>query len=311
MRTIAIDLGGTAVKLGVFESGRLVAGDEFATVDGHVGLDDVALRVKALLDGDRPAAVGIAVPGVVDPDGSKLLAAHGKYRELHDLDLSAWSESRLGSPAVVENDARAALIGEIADGSARGSRDALLVVLGTGIGTAAIVDGRMIRGRRGHGAILGGHITLDLYGPRCPCGNVGCAEALASTWAFASDAASGRLALGPELAARLAGRSAIGIRDLVETRHESESAAILERYLRVWSAVIVTQCHAFDPDVVVVTGGVMRSADVILPSLEQQVHADLWSSSFRPPLVTPDDPATSVLRGLAALADDFDSKGRP
>jgi glucokinase len=310
VRTVAIDLGGTAVKIGVFESGRVVADDEFATPDG-VGLDEVAQRVDALLDGEHPAAVGIAVPGVVHPRGSSLLAAHGQYAELHDLDLSAWSESRLGSPAVVENDARAALIGEIADGSARGSRDALLVVLGTGIGTAAIVDGRVIRGRRGHGAILGGHITLDLEGPRCPCGNIGCAEALASTWALAEDAASGRLALGPELAGRLASQSAIGIRDLVETRHESESAAIVERYLRVWSAVIVTQCHAFDPDVVIVTGGVMRSADVLLPSLEQRVHADLWSSSFRPPFVTPDDPATSVLRGLAALADDFDSKGRP
>ena len=64
----------------------------------------------------------------------------------------------------------------------------------------------------------------------------------------------------------------------------------------------MTQCHAFDPEVVVVTGGVMRAADVILPALRERVHADLWSSSFRPPFVTPDDPSTSVLRGLAALA---------
>ena len=68
----------------------------------------------------------------------------------------------------------------------------------------------------------------------------------------------------------------------------------------------MTQCHAFDPDVVIVTGGVMRSADVILPALEYRVHGDLWSSSLRPPFVTPDDPATSVLRGLAALADELD-----
>ena len=103
----------------------------------------------------------------------------------------------------------------------------------------------------------------------------------------------------------------LGIRDLVETRDEPESAAILDRYIRTWAAVIVTQCHAFDPDVVVVTGGVMRAADVILPALRDRVHADLWSSSFRPSFVTPDDPSTSVLRGLAALAHDLDSKGRP
>lgn len=311
MRTAAIDLGGTAVKLGVFEGGLLIAGDEVATIDRQVGLEVVAARLDVLLGDERPQAIGIAVPGVVDPQTSSLLAAHGKYAELLDLDLAAWARTRFDSPGVVENDARAALIGEIADGSARGAENAVLVVLGTGIGAAAVLDGRVVRGPRGHGAILGGHITVDLDGPRCPCGNVGCAEALASTWALSADASAGTLDLGPELAARLAEHGGLGIRDLVETRGERESAIILDRYIRTWAAVIVTQCHAFDPDVVVVTGGVMRAADVILPALRDRVHADLWSSSLRPPFVTPDDPSTSVLRGLAALADDLDSKGRP
>lgn len=311
MRTLAIDLGGTAVKLGVFESGAIVAGDEFATVDGQIGLEDIAGRIDALLGGEAPSSIGIAVPGVVDPRTSSLLAAHGKYASLHDVDLAAWSEDRFGCRAVVENDARAALIGEVADGSARGARDAVLIVLGTGIGTAAILDGRIVRGRHGHGAILGGHVTVDLDGPRCPCGNIGCAEALASTWALNAAAAAGELALGPALAARRAEYSGIGIRDVIETRDEAESAAILDRYIRTWAAVVVTQCHAFDPDVVVVTGGVMRSGDVILPALRDRVHADLWSSSFRPPFVTPDNPSTSVLRGLAALAREHESKGRP
>lgn len=311
MSTIAIDLGGTAVKLGVFDDGLLGASDEFATVDGEIDLDEVAERVIRLLDGQRADGVGVAVPGIVDAESSRLVAAHGKYARLHDVDLSAWSVDRFGCPAVVENDARAALIGEVTDGSAAGARDAVLIVLGTGIGTAALLDGRVVRGRHGHGAILGGHITVDLDGPRCPCGNIGCAEALASTWALATDAESGALALGPELAGRLADNGTIGIRDLVETRDETESAAILDRYIRTWAAVIVTQCHAFDPEVVVVTGGVMRAADLILPALRDRVHADLWSSAFRPPFVTPDDPSTSVLRGLAALAHDLDSKGRP
>lgn len=308
MRTVAIDLGGTAVKLGVFESGDLVAGDELSVVDGEIGLDEVAERVESLLRGEPAAAIGIAVPGVVDPRTSSLLSAHGKYAALHDLDLAAWSSTRLGCRAVVENDARAALIGELADGSARGERDAVLVVLGTGIGTAAVLDGRIVRGRHGHGAILGGHVTVDLDGPRCPCGNVGCAEALASTWALDAAAAAGDIALGPRLAARRAAGGGIGIRDLIETRDEPESAAILDRFVRTWAAVVVTQCHAFDPDVVIVTGGVMRAGDVILPALRDRVHADLWSSSFRPRFVSPDDPSTSVLRGLAALASDQQAK---
>lgn len=307
MHIAAIDFGGTAVKLGVFDSRRLVAVEEVAIGGGRVELEAVAHLVSSLLGEERPAAIGIAVPGIVDAGGTRLVAAHGKYADLHDVDLSAWSRARFGCPAVVENDARAALIGEVTDGSARGARDAALIVLGTGIGTAAIVDGRVVRGSHGHAAILGGHVSVDLEGPRCACGNGGCAEALASTWALAADAAEGRVSLGPELSARLtAAGGRIGIRDLIETRHEPESAALLDRYIAVWSAVVVTHCHAFDPEVVVVTGGVMRSADVILPAIRDRVHADLWSSSFRPPFVVPDDPSTSVMRGVAALAHELE-----
>ncbi len=344
MHTLAIDLGGTAVKLGVFAAGRLVADDEFA-LDGELSLDALGHAVDRLLataqgmgegasspsDGTPRAAavpaqaapaaaapavgplagVGIAVPGIVDPAGTRLLAAHGKYAGLHDVDLSAWSAERFGRAAVVENDARAALIGEAADGIARGATDAVLLTLGTGIGTAALIDGRPLRGRHGHAGVLSGHVTVDLDGPRCPCGNIGCAEALASTWALREAAARGDLDLGPALAARHAANRTIGIRDLVATRDEPQSAALLDRFIRVWAAVIVAQCHAFDPEIVVVTGGVMRAAGSILPELTALVHEHLWSSSFRPPLVTPDAPATSVLRGLAQLTSESHHQGAP
>lgn len=315
MRIAAIDFGGTAVKLGVFESRTLVAGEEIAIGQGGVDLPSVAERAGRLLDGAEPAAVGIAVPGIVDASGSSLLAAHGKYADLHGVDLSEWSQEQFGVSATVENDARAALIGEMVGGSAQGSRNAALIVLGTGIGTAAALDGRIVRGGHGHGGILGGHVTVDVLGPRCTCGNIGCAEALASTWALAAEAREGRLRLGPALSARLAVSGTIGIRDLVETRDEEESQSLLERYISVWAAAVVTHCHAFDPEVVVLTGGVMRSAEAILPALRETVHQNLWSSSFRPPFVVPEDPSVSVLRGVAALAGDPDpldlSEGQP
>ncbi|GAA3641222.1 ROK family protein [Microbacterium awajiense] len=306
MRIAAIDFGGTSVKIGVFDGLRLVAVEEAPIESGRVDLDSVARSVDSLLTGVQPDAVGVAVPGIVDETGNRLLAAHGKYADLHGVDLPAWSVGRFGAPAVVENDARAALIGEIADGSARGARDAALIILGTGIGTAAVVDGRIVRGSHGHGGILGGHVTVDVSGPRCMCGNIGCAEALASTWALTADALAQRIALGPGLSDRLASHGSIGIRDLVETGDEPESASLLDRYIAAWAAAIVTHCHAFDPEVVVVTGGVMRSAETILPSLRESVHENLWSSSYRPPFVVPDDPATSVLRGVATLAIDLD-----
>lgn len=320
MVELTIDLGGTAVKLGVFASDGGVDTVEFP-LDGGFDLDGVAAAADALLDGRRPQGVAIAVPGIVDQAGRGLLVAHGKYVELRGVDLVEWSRSAFGVGAVVENDARAALLGELEAGSAQGERDAVLITLGTGIGTAAMIDGHLLRGAHGHAGVLSGHVTVDLDGPRCPCGNLGCAEALASTWALERDLRGGgwrggserggglrgdgdHVALGPELQRRVAAAGALGIRDLIETRHEPESAAMLERYLRIWGAVIVAQCHAFDPSVVVVTGGVMRARDVVLPALAGYVREHLWSSSFRPRFVTPDEPELSVLRGLAALALD-------
>jgi glucokinase len=311
MVELAIDLGGTAVKLGVFESGQVLETSEFG-ITGGFDLDDVVEAANVLLSERSPMGVAIAVPGIVDPDGRRLLAAHGKYAELRDVDLGEWSRTTFGVESVVENDARAALLGELAAGSAQGERDAVLITLGTGIGTAAVIDGHVLRGAHGHAGVLSGHVTVDLDGPRCPCGNLGCAEALASTWALDRDLRgdggsrgdSGRVAVGPELQRRVGTAAPLGIRDLIETLYETESATILDRYLRIWGAVIVTQCHAFDPSVVVVTGGVMRARDTVLPALAEYVQEHLWSSSFRPRFVTPDEPELSVLRGLAALALD-------
>lgn len=313
MVELAIDLGGTAVKLGVFARDRGVESAEFP-LDGGFDLGRVAEAADSLLGGRAPHGVAIAVPGIIDRAGRGLLVAHGKYVELRGVDLADWSRRSFGIDAVVENDARAALLGELEAESAQGERDAVLITLGTGIGTAAMVDGHLLRGVHGHAGVLSGHVTVDLDGPRCPCGNLGCAEALASTWALDRDLRGGdggeggggrdHVTAGPELQQRVAEGGALGIRDLIETRHEPESAAMLDRYLRTWGAAIVTQCHAFDPSVVIVTGGVMRSRDAVLPALTEYVHEHLWSSAFRPRFVTPDEPELSVLRGLAALALD-------
>ncbi len=304
MTHLAIDLGGTAVKVGVFDGRRLVDSGELPAADGRLVLEHVAVAAEGMLRGTRPDGVAIAVPGIVDPDARRLVAAHGKYAELHGVDLAAWSATRFGAQAVVENDARAALIGEMTGGSAHDVPDAVLIALGTGIGTAAALDGRLIRGAHGHAGVLSGHVTVDLDGPRCPCGNLGCGEALASTWALGEAVGHGTVAIGPELARRFGSAGELGIRDLVETRLEPESAAILERFVRIWGAVIVSQCHAFDPTVVVVTGGVLRSREVVLPAVVDYVHEHLWSSSFRPTFVTPEEPSLSVLRGLAVIALD-------
>lgn len=305
MPTLCIDFGGTEIKLGILDGPRILATSTRAGSGTIADLDHVREALGELqADAGRSdlTSVGIALPGVVDQEGGSLVAAHDKYGYAHGRDLREWAAQSFGVAAIVENDARAALVGETTFGVAAGARDAVLFTLGTGIGTAALIDGHLLRGVHDHAGILGGHVTVDLDGPVCNCGNVGCAEAVASTWALRRDVAA-----DPELAASALGeraaRGTIGLRDLLETLEEPAPRALFDRYLRAWGAAIVTLCHAYDPDVVIVAGGVMRSAHVILPQLVEYVDAHLWSSSHRPAFVTPSAPEHSVLLGLSALAE--------
>lgn len=305
MLALCIDLGGTEIKLGILVGSDILAARTLPSTGQPadlVAVRTIALGMLAEVSGSGLAAVGVAVPGVIDHRRRGLVAAQDKYGYLTGMDIVAWAEAEFGAPAILENDARAALVGEVEFGIARGERDAVLLTLGTGIGTAAIIEGQLLRGSHDHAGILGGHITVDLDGPDCNCGNVGCAEAVASTWALDRDVrTTPELAESPAWSGRLAGGS-IGIKDLLDNQQDAASHEILARFVRAWGAAIVGLCHAYDPQVVIVSGGVMRSASAILPQLTSYVHAHLWSSSFRPELVTPSAPENSVLLGLSALA---------
>lgn len=304
MLTLCIDFGGTEIKLGILTEAQILTA---RTLPSTVADSDlVAVRAAALemLAEVAPSvqAVGIAVPGVIDRERRRLVAAHDKYDYLIGTDIVAWAEAGFGVPAIVENDARAALVGEVEFGIASGDRDAVLLTLGTGIGTAAIIDSQLLRGAHDHAGILGGHITVDLDGPDCNCGNIGCAEAVASTWALEREVRSTPALAGSPAWRQLLASGSIGIKDLLENLDDDSSRQILDRFVRAWGSAIVALCHAYDPQVVIVSGGVMRSASTLLPRLTSYVHSHLWSSSFRPQLVTPSAPENSVLLGLSALA---------
>lgn len=278
---LCIDFGGTAIKLALIDGARIVASDRIPVQGTRDDLAAAASAAKALAETGTPTAVGIAVPGVVSPDTGRMLHANAKYDFLNDFDLITWAGDELSLPAIVENDARAALIGETATGSAAGVRGAVLVTLGTGIGTAAMIDGMPLRGHSGHAGILGGHVTTDIHGPTCPCGNLGCAEALASSWALREQ------------------HPGLTIRDLFAS---DAHAALRDSFLHVWGATVVTLIHMYDPSVVILSGGVLQAGDAVRVPVETHVRAHLWPSLTPPRFVVPSEPELSVARGLSVLA---------
>ena len=150
-------------------------------------LDLAASRAENILKTDGyscPDCVGIAYPGLVDPVKQLVISASGKYTDATKFDFSAWSRGRFGCGCILENDANAALMGEIGYGCAAGETDAVLMILGTGVGTAAVMNGELVRGKHFQAGCLGGHFPVGGEEWRCSCGGYGCVEANGSSWAL-------------------------------------------------------------------------------------------------------------------------------
>src|SRR6476659_8602501 len=184
---MALDIGGSNVEYGMVYRDRLLAKDTIAVRHPlltallpqlEAGLH--ALARQSAMDPTQMAGVAVGICAIVHEDGS-ILATNGKYDDGVGFNFPRWCETRFGLPCKAENDTRLALIGEHFAGAAKGFDDAVLVTLGTGIGGAVLLGGKLLRsGSRKAGGLAGG-LGVDCKVRVCTCGNRGCAEAEAST----------------------------------------------------------------------------------------------------------------------------------
>jgi glucokinase len=221
------------------------------------------------------AGVAIGFAALVDSRVNQILATDGKYEDAKDIDLVGWIRENVGLPTRIENDARMALLGESYAGAARGFTDVVMMTLGTGIGGAAMIEGKLLRGKHAQAGCLGGHIPAVFNGRSCTCGAIGCAEAEASGWSLpliikdwpgATDSALSRY-------------SNLGFKELFEEAAcgDKVAVAVRDRCLNVWAANAVGLVHTYDPEIILIGGGVMKSADVIIPYIESYVHKYAWT----------------------------------
>lgn len=288
MLALSLDMGGTHIGCAVVRDQQILASDSLAT-EGAKGLASIlsliAQTLQRLLDEagvTLTACSGLAVgfPGIIDARSGRILSTLKKYEDAIELDLSAWSNKALGLPLRMENDARMALLGEQFAGSARGASDVVMMTLGTGIGGAAMIHGRLLRGAHAQAACLGGHLPADFRGRLCTCGNIGCAEAEASGWALPAI-----IREHPAFATSLLAREPqLNFRVLFDAADHGDHVAIeiRQRCLEVWAANAVALIHAYDPEVVIMGGGVLRRADVILPFVQDHVNKHAWAAWGKP-----------------------------
>jgi glucokinase len=278
MTILACDLGGTRMKIGLVQNGAVLA-QTTEPANSKQGLAPQLPVLKAawlrLLDGlnlgfGDCAGISVAFASLVDSATGRVLAEYGKFADAPGLDLRAWARQELGLPLAIENDARMALIGEWRAGAGRGMDNLVMMTLGTGLGTGAIIEGRVLRGTHNQAGCLGGHLTVRYGGRVCSCGNIGCAEAEAST-AFLADQAKTR----PDFCESALGREPVlDFTAVFRQAAASDSCAVALRdhSLLVWSSLAVNLIHAYDPEVLILGGGIMGNADVILPAVQEHVR---------------------------------------
>ena len=283
MRALAIDFGGTHATCGLVED-RKILGHETVDTDRAKSLVAVLPKIVEAFRGllrsagvefKDCAGLGVGLAALIDGRKGKVLATNDKYPDAKDFDLDGWSLKTLGIPLRLENDARLALLGEVYAGAARGFSDAVMMTLGTGIGGVAMIEGKLLRGKHGQAGCLGGHIPALFNGRQCTCGAIGCAEAEAAGWSLPfvvkewPGISESVLAKYPD----------VGFKELFEEakRGDKIALAIRDRCLNIWAADAVGLVHSFDPEIVVIGGGVMKSADIIIPYIEHYVQKHAWT----------------------------------
>jgi glucokinase len=265
---IGVDLGGTKLLAGTVDADLRVHHRAYRLARRDAVIDTIVEAVQEAREATTReiAAVGVGIPCLIEPvSGVAMACNHLPLVEVPVRDLLA---ERIGLPVVLDNDANAALMAECRFGAARGARHVVMLTIGTGIGGGLLVDGRVLRGAGGAAAELG-HIVIDRDGPPCPgnCPNRGCLEAVVSGPALA---AAGRRAAEADPASGL-GRALAGGRDVTgplvtELAHDGDAGAqeVLARLGRDLGIGIANLVNIFNPEFVVVGGGLVAAGDFLL-----------------------------------------------
>jgi len=253
MLAIGIDIGGTHTRIGlVSKDGTLVKIKEIPT---DLSLNPDAFFKKLTKEMapflEKASSLGIGIAGQIE-EGYLHFAPNLNWR---NIPIKETLHALTGLKVTVENDVRAALIGEWNSGAGRGYNDVILLSLGTGLGGAFISGGTLIRGAN-HAAGEVGHLCIDFNGPKCSCGSHGCLEAYAGGWAIAK---------------RAKGLAAAKVFEKAKAG-EAEYAAIVEEATRALGAGVGSLLNLLNPRCIIFTGGIFTAHLSLIENIKKEAQ---------------------------------------
>jgi glucokinase len=308
VETIGVDLGGTKALVGVLDAERNVHWESKESSTGQTEDRIVEMLAREIEEARAAcpdvAAIGLGIPATIDQRTGVAVAASNL--PITNLPIRDLISERAGLPVFVDNDANVAILAEHLYGAAKGTRNAVMLTIGTGIGGGLILGGEIYRGTTGAAPELG-HVVIEYDGPPCQgnCPGRGHVETLASGTALGReareaaarepDSALGRiLAAGGEVDGRVATEAAVA--------GDETAVAVLALVGRRIGAALVGFANIFEPEVIVIGGGVIAAGELLLGPAREEVRTQALAPMDRTPVVAAEMGPDSGMVGAASLA---------
>ena len=285
---LAIDIGGTAVKLGIVDETGAVGpkAEESVNFDGYQTpvLTTVLKAARAFvetqnIDVKALEGVGVSATGQIDSRKGIVAGTCGNFPNYINSPIQAELERLFGLPVTVANDANCMTLGEVWVGGAKGYTDVIGVTLGTGVGSGIILDGKIVNGVNCAGGECG-HMVIMVDGEQCSCGRKGCWEAYASATALIRQTKRAMDDYPDSIMHRLAEEEGgVNGKTAFDAMRLGDIAGIevVNNYIKYVSCGLINLVNALQPEIICIGGGICNEGDTLMEPLRRYVQAERYS----------------------------------
>lgn len=272
---VGVDLGGTKIYTALVDLDGNMVKEITVKTEAHRGdkavLDKLISTIDTVLEGvdiNEVKAIGVGSPGPLDV--KKGLIVYTPNLPFKNFNIVKPIKEKYNIPTYLDNDANAATLGEFMFGAGKGSRNMVYVTVSTGIGGGAIINGSLFRGSTAN-ALEIGHTTVMKGGPRCGCGNTGCAEAVASGTAIMK---RGREAVESKVETSLKDYDEVTAKEVFTEAEKGDKVSqdILNDALSYLGIAIANIANSFDPDKIVMGGGVSQAGNIVFEKIDYEME---------------------------------------
>lgn len=273
---VAVDLGGTKIYTALVDLEGNIVKEKVVKTEAEKGdlaiVSNIKSTIDFVLDGidmKNVKAIGIGSPGPLDVKKGLIVAPPNL--PFKNFNIVENLNDKYGIPVFLDNDANAATLAEFMFGVGKGTENMVYVTVSTGIGGGAILNGKIYRGSTSN-AVEVGHTTVKGDGPRCGCGNKGCGERMASGTAIMKRAEE---AVNSNVETSLKKYEKVTAKEVFEEAKNGDivSQDILDEALSYLGIIVANVANTFDPDMIVLGGGVISAGDVVMEAVKKVVKA--------------------------------------